>query len=253
MRIVAWNCHMAFHAKHPLVDALNPDIAVISECACPEILAAKAPEFVAGLGAKAIAWVGTNPNKGLGVFAYNGLTLKHLGPVEPTHKWFLPVRVSGPGRRPGTAFDLMAVWSFHYFPEIARTLRTNLVEMALSATPELGACRPLVVAGDFNNHTKWDRKNKATNFANVLEYLTDRGLISAYHHWHECAVGEEAHVTHFWRDWRKDSPHNCHIDYVFLPQDWAGRMTEFALGSYEDWTGTRVSDHVPLVVDVAVR
>ena len=39
MRLVAWNCNMALHRKVDALRALRPDVAVISECATPAILA----------------------------------------------------------------------------------------------------------------------------------------------------------------------------------------------------------------------
>ena len=39
MRLVAWNCAMALHRKLPALPALVPDLAVISECAHPDIIA----------------------------------------------------------------------------------------------------------------------------------------------------------------------------------------------------------------------
>ncbi|MFT7585290.1 MAG: hypothetical protein ACI9EW_001714, partial [Cellvibrionaceae bacterium] len=38
MKIVAWNCNMAFRRKLDPLLSLQPDIAVISECAQPDIV-----------------------------------------------------------------------------------------------------------------------------------------------------------------------------------------------------------------------
>ena len=43
MRIVAWNCAKAFHNKIDRLLALQPDVAVVSECADPEVLARQMP------------------------------------------------------------------------------------------------------------------------------------------------------------------------------------------------------------------
>jgi hypothetical protein len=37
---------------------------------------------------------------------------------------------------------------------------------------------------------------------------------------------------------------------VFLPQAWLGRVRELSIGTFEDWCGARLSDHVPVVVEV---
>src|SRR5712692_2406889 len=43
VRLVAWNCRSGFHRKLESLAVLAPDVAVVSECASPEILASKAP------------------------------------------------------------------------------------------------------------------------------------------------------------------------------------------------------------------
>ena len=45
MRIVTWNCAMKLDAKYEQLMSLRPDIAVIPECAEPDILRKKAPNF----------------------------------------------------------------------------------------------------------------------------------------------------------------------------------------------------------------
>ena len=66
------------------------------------------------------------------------------------------------------------------------------------------------------------------------------------------ALSAETEPTLYWRDRLKDGP-TYHIDYVFLPRDWAAGVREMTLGSFEDWCGARLSDHVPLVVDVVPK
>src|SRR4051812_7895168 len=68
LRVVVWNANMAVHRKLDLlVESLRPDIAIIPECATEDVLRRKGglllPDF-------SMAWVGTNPNKGLGVFGF---------------------------------------------------------------------------------------------------------------------------------------------------------------------------------------
>jgi hypothetical protein len=58
--------------------------------------------------------------------------------------------------------------------------------------------------------------------------------------------------TLYWRDRKKDCP-TYHIDYICLPAPWLGRVRELAVGTYEDWCGSGLSDHVPMVVDVSVE
>src|SRR5215475_13804828 len=69
MRLATWNCSMALHRKFDAMLGLQPDIAIICECAEPQRLQAWAG--LDGIGAETV-WVGDNCNKGLAVFAFNG-------------------------------------------------------------------------------------------------------------------------------------------------------------------------------------
>ncbi|NNF80092.1 MAG: hypothetical protein HKN05_18885 [Rhizobiales bacterium] len=80
----------------------------------------------------------------------------------------------------------------------------------------------------------------------ILEKL---GLVSAYHAYTGETNGEETLPTHYWRDRKKDGP-TYHIDYIFMPENWLSSIKEFQVGAFEDWCGARLSDHVPLVLDV---
>ena len=92
MRLVFWNCNMALHAKLPALAALRPDIAVISECATPEIVRRKAPLLMPG----SAVWVGQNPQKGLGILAFG----EYQVTLDPAHdaslRFVAPVSVAGP-------------------------------------------------------------------------------------------------------------------------------------------------------------
>lgn len=105
MRLVFWNCNMAFHRKHVGLTALCPDVAVISECARMEILGQKAPDFVPS----SCVWVGENDNKGLAVFTFGDLTADLDGSFDPTIKWTAPVKIRG-----SMNFNMLGVWANHH-------------------------------------------------------------------------------------------------------------------------------------------
>jgi len=67
---------MAFHKKYKQLLALGPDIAIISECAAPELLGQRAPEFAP----TSSIWIGGNRHKGLGVFTF-GAFQGELSPI----------------------------------------------------------------------------------------------------------------------------------------------------------------------------
>ena len=105
------------------------------------------------------------------------------------------------------------------------------------------------MAGDLNNNVFWDKPGWAMNHKIAVTSLARRGLVSAYHTVRQEKQGAESQPTLYWRDRKKDGP-TYHIDYIFLPKAWAGRIRAMTVGSFEDWCGNGLSDHVPLTLDV---
>lgn len=240
MRLVTWNCNMALHRKFSALMSLQPDIAVIPECAKPEILRSKMdlPDDVA------IAWIGENPNKGLGIFGFNGYRVSLYDPHDQYPRFIAPVIATGKYN-----FNLLAVWAHNTKAEgwsgnqKAPFIRS--IEQYRSFLHEPST----IVAGDFNNHVRWDKSGKINNHANAVAELASAGLVSAYHINRGVGHGAETEPTHYWRDRKKDG-HTFHIDYVFLPSHWAPFITEMSVGAYEEWCGNKLSDHVPLTVEI---
>jgi hypothetical protein len=69
---------MGFERKLVALSALRPDIAVLSEVACPEKLRSQCP----ALEGLPIVWVGNKPNKGLGVVSFTGSSLE----LDPSYR-----------------------------------------------------------------------------------------------------------------------------------------------------------------------
>jgi hypothetical protein len=42
----------------------------------------------------------------------------------------------------------------------------------------------------------------------------------------------------------------CHIDYCFVPVQWAKRILSVTVSDFGEWVGSGLSYHVPLIVDV---
>lgn len=232
---------MALHRKVDVLLALEPDIAVVSECADPDRLRRNGTNL--GRDGRCV-WVGTNPTKGLGVFALNDFRVELAEPYVPTLKHIAPVTVSGPH-----GVNLLAVWAQNASGGITRKNQLGPLRRALTKYRTFLTARPALIGGDLNNNAIWDRPGWRMNHMTTVRILREMGLVSAYHELTGEAHGEETVPTHYWRDRRKDGP-TYHIDYVFVAKRCIEHVQHFEVGSFEDWCGNGLSDHVPIVIEL---
>jgi len=150
----------------------------------------------------------------------------------------IPVEVTGP-----TNFLLIAVWSKarQENPYVEGVVR------AVELYRNLFTRYRVVLAGDFNSNAIWD-SNHATGLSHsaLVKMLSDLGLVSSYHFFHREAHGQEKQPTSYFQ-WNERRP--FHIDYCFIPDEWAPRLQRVEIGSYAEWKDC--SDHRPLLVEVA--
>jgi exodeoxyribonuclease III len=222
---------MALLRKAPSSLALKPDIAVVQECS------EKSVDDLRGHGLAGL-WFGANVNKGLAV-----LCGKRWNPEvvdEPFGKWVVPVRIHG-----AADFHLLAVWAYPVGTKRADNYIGEVHRCLVKHARWLSKTLPVVAAGDFNSSVQWDANHPGRNHTEVVRLLEAHGLISAYHTHHDEEQGAETRPTYY--SYRhQDKP--FHIDYVFAPKSW--RLKSVEVGSFREWG--RLSDHVPLVVDVTI-
>jgi exodeoxyribonuclease-3 len=229
---------MALHTKCAYLTELRPDIAVVPECAEPDILRKKA----AGFAFADCEWAGQSEHKGLGVFSFNGYSLRRHSSWDRKYHLFLPIEVRGPAN-----FNLLAVWAFnHRVPATVTPNPKTTREAVIHYASFLGSGDG-VVAGDFNASVFWDRDDGVGSFRALDTTLSDLGLVSAYHARRLVPLGEEPEKTHFWQ---RSPKQLFHIDYAYIPKRWMRGVEDVTVGDAATWI-TR-SDHAPLVVDVAV-
>ena len=232
---------MALQRKFDAIMRLRPDVAVICECAEPQRLAAVGARN--GVNGDPV-WIGDNRNKGLAVFTCNGYRARLAEPFYPTIRHIAPVHITGP-----VECNLLAVWAQNASAGINRKHQLGPLRRALTKYTTFLTERASIVAGDFNNNVFWHRPGWRINHANAVASLAKLGLVSAYHELRGEMQGSESVPTHYWRDRKKDGP-RYHIDYIFLKAQMLAQVSELVVGNYEDWCGSGLSDHVPLVVDL---
>jgi len=233
MKIITWNCNMAFRKKVGIILEHKPDILIVPECEHPDKL-----KYTAGTPEPAKSlWFGSNLNKGLGIFAYGKFRLKLLDTHNPLLRMIIPVAVSG-GRK---NFILYAIWAYN--PNDPDGTYVEQVWKAIDHYDVFINNKKTLLIGDFNSNTIWDRKHRIGNHSNVVKRLEEKGVFSCYHFHYKQEQGKEMHPTYFLYRHR-DKPY--HIDYCFASADILKKIESVEIGEYEYWSA--YSDHVPVMV-----
>ena len=238
IRIVVWNCNMRLHDKAARLRVLRPDLAVIPECACPEVLLRRSTDLVPS----DLAWEGSNPAKGLAVLAFGPWRIdvdrRHVARSGTT----LPLQVSGPA-----VLRLLAVWGRTRRAGRRRDPSPEPLGAALARVAPFLSTSPAIVAGDFSHLLLARRAGGRRAPTPLARRLAALGFVSAYHVARGVAHGEEPEPT-FFRHRRLPGRH--HADHVFVDLATARGLHDVTLGKAADWTTS--SDHLPLVVELSL-
>ncbi len=233
MKIITWNCNMAFRKKAAFILKHKPDILVVPECEHPDKLVFTKKSH----RPKDVLWFGDNPHKGIGIFSYSDFRFSLLDTYNADLKMIIPVAVSGGG----FDFTLFAVWANNpldpdgtYIEQVWKALDYYETQISNSRT---------LLIGDFNSNTIWDRPRRKSNHSNMVKRLNEKGIVSCYHAYHKQEQSKEKHPTlYMYR--HKNKPY--HIDYCFASGDMAGKIQSVTVGKHAYWT--KHSDHVPITV-----
>ena len=228
---------MAYRKKADFILKHQPDIVIIPECEHPDKL-----KFNTGTPMPTdIFWYGTNPNKGLGVFSYSDYKFKLLDAHNPDFRMVLPFSVTG-GK---IDFILFAIWANN--PDDRNYQYIGQVWKALNFYDSLLNNKNIILLGDFNSNTIWDKLPRKVNHSTVVDFLKSKGIHSTYHKFFNQKQGQEDQKTLFMYRHRDKS---YHIDYCFASNDFIKKITKVEVGAYSDWN--EYSDHTPLIVTFKV-
>ena len=234
MKIITWNCNMAFRKKASLLLGYKPDILVIPECEHPDKLIFPANTTKP----HDILWFGKNRNKGLAIISYSDLRFSLLKQHNRRLQHIIPISVSGGS----VNFNLFAIWANN--PSDPDGQYVEQVWKALHYYKSLMKDTNTILAGDFNSNTIWDKKRREGNHSNVVKLLAGKGIYSAYHLFYKQEQGMEKHPTlYMYR--HKDKSY--HIDYCFASADFTKNLQSVIIGDYGFWK--EYSDHCPLIVE----
>ena len=236
MKIITWNCCGAFRNKYQHLLPYDADIYIIQECENPEEIKKASQNYVKFSSNH--LWVGSNKNKGLGVFIKNNQNVKKLSwnniYRKKELKWFIPFEFNGN--------KILAVWNHHAnakaFPYIGQFwlyLKRNKKEM-----------KNTIICGDFNSNTIWDSWDRWWNHSDCVRELGKLNLYSVFHKLRNCEQGKEKEFTFYLQ---KNNNKGYYIDYVFLDDAIFGKSNiELKLGNFNDWKS--LSNHVPVILTI---
>ncbi|HEY2720785.1 MAG TPA: endonuclease/exonuclease/phosphatase family protein [Chitinophagaceae bacterium] len=232
MKIVTWNCNMAFRKKAEMILKDHPDIVIVQECEHPEKL-----KFKSGIpNPTDVLWFGHNKNKGLGIFSYSDYKFSRLD-YNPNFKLVVPVSVYNQTNQ----LTLYAIWANN--PEDREGRYVTQVWKAINHYDRQLSNANVILIGDFNSNTIWDKPRREGNHSTVVKFLEAKGIRSVYHHHFKQQQGKEKHPTfHLYR--QKEKPY--HIDYCFVSAGLLDKLHSVKVGSFTTWS--KLSDHHPLFI-----
>ncbi len=220
---------MRLHAKAGLLRTLAPDVAVVPECARPEVVLRHEPR----LGASGIVWTGRNARKGLAVLSFGRWRVETAAEAARDLGTVLPVRVEG-----DRSFRLVAAW---------KSPGGRALGSALEALVPFLSSGPAILAGDFNRALVRRRRDGAAVPSRLARGIERIGLASAYHAARGVPLGAEPEPTlfvHRGLSWRR------HVDFCFLDAASLRNLGKVSVGSAYPWI--LASDHAPLVVEIGL-
>ena len=231
MKIISWNVNGKFSEKFPAILEEDADIYVIQECENPLIIDSK--EYVDF--ASNYFWVGENQYYGLGIFAKDNVKLKLMDFDAKGLRYFIPVNVNDD-------FNLLGVWTNPDMDGTKTSYYPKEITEYYEEHKDSGFFNEdMIICGDFNCDVRL-KGSHAKNVYEVIEKLSECGLVDIYHQLTGEKEGEETKPT-FYMYRHLDKPY--HLDHIFSSSD---KVKDLEIGDTDKWL--QLSDHVPLIFEI---
>lgn len=231
MKLVTWNCNMAFRKKsNILIEKYNPDIILIQECEQSDKLKDLKEEYN-------ILWLGDNKNKGISVLIKKQYDFETINIDDGTIRYVLGVRVG--------KLNVINIWAMNDENDIKQRYVGQVWSMLQAYKDKFD--NNTIVAGDFNWNVIWDKKSKTSLYGTLTDIIEDFKVLnigSLYHCINSEEFGEERESTFFM--YRKEDK-KYHTDYIFASKNIIDSAKEFKIGRYDEWK--EFSDHMPIFLD----
>ncbi len=234
MKIITWNCNMAFRKKYESIIDLKPDLIVIQECEHKT----KIKEAFKNIQYNQIIWYGENIHKGVAIISFNDIHIELNKNHDPRYKYVIPILLTVKNKK----INLFAVWAMPNKNDKSKNY-VGQVWGAISCYKKL-LNEDSILVGDFNSNAFWDNKIKNGNHTDVVNYLSDKNISSVYHKLNNVDHGKESEPTFYLV---KNIKKPYHLDYCFLSDGMFSSKTKISVGTYHDWI--RLSDHTPIIIE----
>lgn len=234
MKIITWNCNMAFRKKFETIISLQPDVLVLQECEGE----AKLAEALKDVPVNQIFWYGNNPHKGTAVISFRDAELAPKHEHNPEYEFIVPYTLQVRNK----TINLYNIWAMPHQTDRKKDY-VGQIYGALHYYAEALQNESILI-GDFNSNAIWDNKNKIGNHEDIVRILADHHIHSLYHQKNNIIPGKEPDPTLFLLK-NPDKPY--HMDYCFASQSLISKKTQIEVGAHKDWI--KLSDHMPLIID----
>ena len=232
MKIVTWNSQSKFSDNFKEIKKENADIYVIQECENPEITEIdEYREFSSNS-----IWIGDNKYYGLGIFASDDIKMDVVDLDNEGLRYFIPVRIND-------NFNLLGIWSnpniegnkvVNYPKEITKYYEKHKDSGFFN--------EDMIMCGDFNCDVRLTNMSHGKNVYEMIDKLSEVGLVDAYHYLNNETQGEESKST-FFMNRKLSKP--FHLDHVFASP---GKVKDLQIPEPEYWL--KFSDHVPIIFEI---
>ena len=239
MKIVTWNANGKFMKNFPIIlkedpDMKDADIYVIQECTDPS--RSDSEDYVDLYSEYYwVDWVGEgHPDYGLGIIAKKKTVEMKVWDLDDKGlRYFIPVTVNDD-------FNLLAVWTNIDKGE-SNARYPKLITNYYEEHKDSGFFNEdMIICGDFNCDKRAENEKHGENVDEMIDKLSEIGLVDVYHDIEGEDEGKESTPTHYWT-YKKP----FHVDHVFAAK---GKVKDFHIDDDVDkWIKPRKSDHVPII------
>ena len=163
IRLITWNCNKAFRKKAEFILTENPDILIV-----PESESSKKLKFDKGVMIPNDAfWYGENPNQGIGVYSYSDFKISIMKEHNPDFRFIVPLLI----KNNDLEFVLLAIWCQKPNHGVNYGLYTW---NAINYYTELLNNKKVILAGDLNSSSIWDKPKREANHTNIVNWLSEK-------------------------------------------------------------------------------